>query len=133
MKNSFFLLAAVLLILTSCTKNQQKPPAFRDTELPVEERVADLLSRMTLEEKVAQTTSYNAQEKVYDAQGQFTDEVVKHFVKDGVGIMRFGRLLDQPPYTHTEILNATQKYVIENNQHGIPTLYYGEALHGYMA
>jgi len=115
------------------TDIMHKQPAYKDSELPVNERVADLLPRMTLEEKVAQTTSYNAQEKVYDAQGQFTDEVVKNFVRDGVGIMRFGRLLDQPPYTHTEILNATQKYVIESNRHGIPTMYYGEALHGYMA
>ena len=133
MKNIILLLVSVLLILNSCTKNQQKQPAFRDKALPVEERVADLLSRMTLEEKVAQTTSYNRQENVYDSLGQFTDEVLKEFAKDGVGIMRFGRLLDQPPYTQTEIINATQKYIIENNSHGIPTLFYGEALHGYMA
>jgi len=133
MKNVFLLLVTVLLILTSCTKKQQMLPAFRDAELPVNERVADLLSRMTLEEKVAQTTSYNRQENVYDSLGVFTDEVLKEYAKDGIGIMRFGRLLDQNPYKHTEILNATQKYIIETNRLGIPTMYYGEALHGYMA
>ncbi len=124
---------AVMFILASCTNNNLQQPAFKDATLPVEERVADLLSRMTLEEKVAQTTSYNNQENVYDSLGQFTDEVLKDFVQDGIGIMRFGRLLDQDPYKHTEILNATQKYIIESNCLGIPTLYYGEALHGYMA
>ncbi len=120
-----------LLIFTNFLLAQQ--PKFKNPLLPVEERVADLLSRMTLEEKVAQTTSYNRQENVYDKQGEFTDKVLKGYTKDGIGIMRFGRLLDQNPYKHTEILNATQKYVIENNRHGIPTMYYGEALHGYMA
>jgi len=133
MKNIFFALVTVLFILTSCNSNQKEQPAYRDAELPVNERVADLLSRMTLEEKVAQTTSYNRQENVYDSLGRFTDEVLKDFVKDGVGIMRFGRLLDQPPFVHTEIINATQKYVIENNRFGIPALFYGEALHDYMA
>ena len=121
----------ILMLFVNFLYAQQ--PKFKDPSLPVEERVADLLSRMTLEEKVAQTTSYNRQENVYDSLGQFTDEVLKDYAKDGIGIMRFGRLLDQNPYKHTEILNATQKYVIENNRHGIPTLYYGEALHGYMA
>ena len=32
----------------------QDAPAYRNLKLPVEQRLADLLSRMTLEEKVAQ-------------------------------------------------------------------------------
>ena len=127
------LLMSALPALGSYCQEQQNPPDYKDPSIPVEQRVADLLSKMTLEEKVAQTTSYNEQEETYDAQGKFTGDVLKDFVKDGVGIMRFGRLLDQPPYTHTEITNAVQRYVMENNRYGIPTLYYGEALHGYMA
>ena len=34
--------------------SQQTSAPYRDASLPVEQRVADLLSRMTLEEKVAQ-------------------------------------------------------------------------------
>ena len=123
----------ILLAMISCNQGENEKADYLDSSLTISERAADLLSKMTIEEKVAQTTSYNAQEQVYDETGKFTDKVVKDFVKDGIGIMRFGRLLDQPPYTHTQITNATQKYIIENNSHGIPTLYYGEALHGYMA
>ena len=127
------ILFLVLLTMISWDQDEKKQMDYMDSTLTISERTADLLSRMTIEEKVAQTTSYNAQENVYDENGEFTEEVLKDFVKDGIGIMRFGRLLDQPPYTHTEITNATQKYIIENNRFGIPTLYYGEALHGYMA
>ncbi|MBV9885079.1 MAG: hypothetical protein JO119_00885, partial [Acidobacteria bacterium] len=33
---------------------QDATPPYRDAKLPVQQRIADLLSRMTLEEKVAQ-------------------------------------------------------------------------------
>jgi len=44
-------LASVLFL--SVTTMPQGEPAYRNAKLPVEQRVADLLSRMTLEEKVA--------------------------------------------------------------------------------
>jgi beta-glucosidase len=123
----------VLFTIISCDEGQEGQADYLDSSLTISERTSDLLSKMTIEEKVAQTTSYNEQEAVYDENGEFTDKIVKDFVKNGIGIMRFGRLLDQPPDTHTEITNAAQRYIIENNRFGIPTLYYGEALHGYMA
>ncbi len=39
---------------TAQTKPQSPPPAYRNTSLPIEKRVDDLISRMTLEEKVRQ-------------------------------------------------------------------------------
>ena len=44
---------AFILFLTVQAAGQNIP-AYRNSALPVEQRVADLLSRMTLEEKVAQ-------------------------------------------------------------------------------
>ena len=38
------------------TQSQATVPDYKNPHLPVEQRVADLLSRMTLEEKVAQLT-----------------------------------------------------------------------------
>ena len=38
------------------TRSQEKTPDYKNAQLPVERRVADLLGRMTLEEKVAQLT-----------------------------------------------------------------------------
>jgi hypothetical protein len=43
-----------LLCATFCGAAAQETPLYRDTRAPVEQRVADLLSRMSLEEKVAQ-------------------------------------------------------------------------------
>ena len=40
----------------------QAPPKYKDPTVPVDDRVADLLSRMSLPEKVAQLSSYRARE-----------------------------------------------------------------------
>lgn len=47
----FFLLVVMTIILGAC---QSKQPAYLDTSLSFEQRAADLVSRMTLEEKVSQ-------------------------------------------------------------------------------
>ena len=51
----FLLPAALMLTLFSCAPKQQKTalPVYLDDTKPVEARVEDALSRMTLEEKVA--------------------------------------------------------------------------------
>lgn len=46
---------AVLLVCSSCSKPIEYP--FRDMSLPIEQRVEDLVSHLTLEEKVAQMAS----------------------------------------------------------------------------
>src|ERR1700682_1782665 len=49
------LLSGVLLYLPlTITSGQATPPAYKNPSLPIEKRVDDLVSRMTLEEKVSQ-------------------------------------------------------------------------------
>jgi len=54
-KTNSLLLILALLFVTSCNTNQN--PDYKNPDIPVDQRVADLLKRMTLEEKVAQTLS----------------------------------------------------------------------------
>jgi len=51
-RRSLFL--ALFLVLVERSFPQEAKPAYRDPSLPVEQRAADLLQRMTLEEKVDQ-------------------------------------------------------------------------------
>ena len=52
----FLILAAMAAIAVSCTfRSGNNGPAYLNPEAPIEERVEDALSRMTLEEKVAMT------------------------------------------------------------------------------
>src|SRR5437016_5933895 len=56
----FFTLALLIAVVASRssdqTKSQGQIPGYKNPHLSVEQRVADLLSRMTLEEKIAQMT-----------------------------------------------------------------------------
>ncbi len=46
-----------LCLLTACTDKNHKP-VYKDPSQPIEKRVEDLVSRMTLEEKVLQLNQY---------------------------------------------------------------------------
>src|SRR5262252_321022 len=89
-------LLAALLATVSCPRvlGQQTPP-YRDAKLPMEQRIDDLLSRMTLEEKVAQLESLwenrafhkDPKTLITDDQGNFLPERAANLFKDGIGEM----------------------------------------------
>ncbi len=107
---------------------------YRDASLPVEERVADLLDRMTLAEKVAQMDMIRGVElatKVHEAHfcavdpesDFYWDKVEKSFGKKGMGFIH-------DVYSVPSVLNKLQKYMVEETRLGIPCIFTGEALHG---
>lgn len=53
MKITFYSLLLILLAFASSCKQNNLPP-YKNTKLPVDERVNDLISRMTVEEKISQ-------------------------------------------------------------------------------
>ena len=110
---------------------------YRDSNIPVEQRVDDLLSRMTLEEKVAQLTSTmemlgfgsGAQKSFVDKEGKFLPERAAEIFRHGIGqISRPGGR--RGPREMAEFTNTVQKWMIENTRLGIPVMFHEEALHG---
>ena len=83
----------LILLLLQTVVFAQDIPAYKNSTLPVEERVADLLPRMTLEEKVAQLTSTmemlgfnsDAQASFVDKEGSFLPERAAGIFKHGIG------------------------------------------------
>ena len=110
---------------------------YKNPELSIDERVADLLSRMTLEEKVAQMLSvWNLKKTIScDNEGNlnFNDSEINF--KHGIG--QVGRLSDTgeglSPIAMAELANAIQKYLIEETRLGIPVIIHEECLHGLVA
>lgn len=105
-------------------------PAYRDPTLPTARRVEDLLSRMTLEEKVAQMMClWNAKRQITDAQGRFDAARAPEWFRVGIG------RIERPSDGHgaraeAEFTNAIQRWVKENTRLGIPVIFHEEALHG---
>ncbi len=65
-KKKLFLVLWGAFVLTACTKEESTEHAFLNTELTFEERADDLLSKMTLEEKISQL---NYESKAIDRLG----------------------------------------------------------------
>jgi len=105
--------------------------AFRDARVPVDERVRDLLARMTLEEKVAQLSQKGAE--AIEMKGGEADaaSLRKLFGERSVGVLcaRFGDDL----FESARRLAAGQRYLRERTRLGVPALTVNEGLHGVLA
>ena len=120
-------------------KNQTKTFSFRDPQLPIEDRVDDLLTRMTLEEKAAQMRCIwrKKSETLVDEDGNFDLRKAEAAFADGCGIGQVARPSDtgkgKGPREMAELTNAIQKFFVERTRLGIPVLFHEECLHGHAA
>ncbi len=114
-------------------------PLYKDPHRPIAERVADLLSRMTLEEKVAQMICVwqEKNQTLVDEVGRFDFEKAKSHYKEGYGLGQIGRLSDTGrglnAREQAELSNTIQRFFIENSRLGIPVIFHEECLHGHAA
>lgn len=113
---------------------------FLDPRLPVERRVADLLARMTLEEKVAQLQGYwrPKQDVLLGPDLRFAPEKAAKLLRHGLGQIARPSEHENPannrgPRAMAELTNDLQKWVIENTRLGIPLMFHEEGLHGLQA
>jgi beta-glucosidase len=114
-------------------------PDYKNPRLPVEHRVADLLGRMTLEEKVAQLTclwttrpQMGPQTDFSTDRGDFSPDKARLVMKYGIG--QIARQRERKgPREGAVFANAVQKWLIENTRLGIPAIFHDEILHGHMA
>jgi beta-glucosidase len=145
--------ATIMGLATAASTNAQPQPQplYKDARQPVERRVEDLLSRMTLDEKVAQLeTVWESKAKLQTSSGQFSPELAAKNFPNGIG--GFARPSDYRGVTQTngaagaagvtvnrdarqtaEYINAAQHWAVEHTRLGIPILMHEEALHGYVA
>lgn len=137
--------AALTAVFLTFAKQKTTLP-YRNASLPVEQRVSDLLSRMTLDEKIGQLRCTLAWD-YYNVIGRkrvVPSESFKKDIADGnVGMLWATYRAD--PWTRKTLDNglnprlaalcgnALQKYVIENTRLGIPLFLAEEAPHGHMA
>ncbi len=129
MKRTNKLLTTILfLVCTSILVNAQD---YKNSSLPIEKRVEDLLARMTLEEKVAQMRIFHANKGVEMAENgklHLSEDVVGRLEHGIAGIKNPGEHLT--PLQAAKLNNQLQQYVIEHNRLGIPALFVTESYNG---
>lgn len=99
---------------------------YKNPSLPTEVRVDDLLSRMTLEEKIAQMSHIHSWQ-IYDGQ-----QLNKEKLKEKCGELPYG-FFEGFPLTAESVksnFHEIQKYIVEQTRLGIPAFPCGESLHG---
>ncbi|QDV78514.1 glycoside hydrolase family 3 N-terminal domain-containing protein [Botrimarina mediterranea] len=114
-------------------------PRYLNATLPISQRVADLLGRMTLEEKAAQMICVWNEKvtKLLADDGRFCPDRAREHFGHGHGLGQVGRPGDAhggaPPAEFAELTNEIQRYFIENSRLGIPVAFHDECLHGLVA
>ena len=118
------------------------PYAYKDASLSVPDRVADLLVRMTLEEKIAQMHAFwlilseTGEHRVREDEfaGKSDAETLRQRLRNGLG------QITRPLGSHSvdaregvRALNCLQKFLVEETRLGIPAISHEECLVGLMA
>ena len=142
-KHSVITLISLLLLGLSSQAASKYP--YRDASLPIDQRVEDLLSRMTVEEKAGQLVCLMGWDS-YQILGKKVN-VSKKFIKEqnDLHVGMYWAVFRADPWTKktlsnglnpalaAEAANAMQRYVIEHSRLGIPVFIAEEAPHGHMA
>ena len=97
-------------------------PAYRDPTVPVEQRVEDLLSRMTLEEKIGQMTQVE--------KGSIVSQDITHRYIGSILSGGGGSPPNNSPEGWAEMTDGFQQYAL-NTRLGIPLIYGVDAVHGH--
>lgn len=108
---------AVLVVAASCN---EKIPVYKDGSVPVEKRVEDLLSRMTLQEKLLQLSQYTlGRNTVANNLREMTGSVPA----EAGSVIYFS--------DDAELRNEMQRKCMEESRLGIPMLFGHDVIHGY--
>ena len=102
------------------SKDKKSIPLYKDAKAPIEKRIDDLISRMTLEEKILQLNQYTLGRN--NNVNNVGEEVKK--VPSEIGSLIY---FDINP----ELRNSMQKKAMEESRLGIPIIFGYDAIHGF--
>lgn len=108
------------MVCTLSAKDKKGEALYKDAKAPIEKRVDDLLSRMTLEEKVMQLNQYTLGRN--NNVNNVGEEVKK--VPAEIGSLIY---FEATP----ELRNNMQKKAMEESRLGIPIIFGYDAIHGF--
>ena len=136
----------IILFLCTVSRNLLSQELYKDPDRTTDERIADLLSRMTTEEKIGQLcfpTGWEMYRKIDDHTAVPAESFIERMQKTPIG--GFWATLRADPWTQKTLsnglnpklsakaLNSLQRFAVEETRLGIPLLFAEECMHGHMA
>lgn len=122
MRKKVLILGLCLLGVTHSlsSKDKKSIPLYKDAKAPIEKRIDDLISRMTLEEKILQLNQYTLGRN--NNVNNVGEEVKK--VPSEIGSLIYFDI-------NLELRNSMQKKAMEESRLGIPIIFGYDAIHGF--
>lgn len=103
---------------------------YRDPNASVQERVEDLLTLMTLDEKLAQLSCLWS--TAFVSTGTFDPDTVAELMPQGIGqVTRIGASTGLLPQESAAFMNAIQQVAVERTRLGIPVIVHEESTGGF--
>ena len=105
-------------------------PLSRDPHVSIEERIENLLTLMTLDEKLAQLGCLWS--TAFVSTGSFDPNTVAEKMPHGIGqVRRIGASTGLHPRESAALMNAIQQVAIERTRLGIPVIVHEESTGGF--
>lgn len=116
-KQSF--IALFIFLLFNCKKNQSVTKNISNEDKATEQVISDLLSKMTLEEKIGQTNLRGTSSRT---------KVLPEALKDAVRKGQIGAFLN---VMNTEYVAELQRIAVEESPNSIPLIFARDVIHGF--
>ena len=120
MKKRLLVLCLLGAVCTLSAKDKKDIPLYKDAKAPIEKRIDDLVSRMTLDEKVMQLNQYTLGR---NNNVNNVGEEVKNVPAEIGSLIYFD--------INPELRNSMQKKAVEESRLGIPIIFGYDVIHGF--
>ncbi|KAI1446090.1 glycoside hydrolase family 3 protein [Annulohypoxylon stygium] len=130
MRCSLPLCIASLVTTALAISNDTSTPLYKDSSAPIEDRVSDLLSRMTIEEKTAQLVQGDLRNWIDISDGALNQTGLEWSMKYRAGSYYVGVAI--PWEMLSDGVKIGQDYLMQNTTLGIPAWVQSEGIHGFL-
>ncbi|KAH8879931.1 glycoside hydrolase [Thozetella sp. PMI_491] len=121
---------SLLAVMVALAAGQASVPVYKNARAPVEDRISDLLSRMTIEDKAAQLVQGDISNWINTTDGSFNASGLAWNMKYRASQFYVGYPTNWTTLSHG--IKIAQDYLQHNTTLGIPALVQSEGIHGFL-
>ncbi|KAG7123467.1 Periplasmic beta-glucosidase like protein [Verticillium longisporum] len=126
-----FATGASLLMVAAQAQNSSCVPVYKNPNADVDDRVSDLLKRMTVEEKTAQLIQGDIRDYLNITDGRYNETAMEWIATKRANSIWTGLFMNRTMVSRGAKL--AQDYLVNETRLGIPAFIQSEGIHGFLA